>query len=133
MASSLRSTSGTIFKGVDVRGKTILILVNDPPVPDPLDADRLDPNVFKGRAMTYYGRWTYKFEMAASKGAAAAIIVHEDGPAGYPWQVVEGSNSRENFALQRPDRNLGRAAIEGWITLSRAKKLCATAGFDSNP
>src|SRR5690606_18841329 len=79
------------YKDVDVRGKTILMLVNDPAVPDPADPSRLDPNVFRGEAMTYYGRWTYKYEIASEKGAAAAIIVHETGPAGYPWEVVAGS------------------------------------------
>ncbi len=118
------------FKDMDVRGKTIVMLVGDPPVPDPRDAAKLDDQVFKGRAMTYYGRWTYKYEIAAAKGAAAAIIVHEQGPAGYPWFVVVGSNSRENFDLAKPDRNLDRAAIEGWIPLSEAKKLCGAAGFD---
>ncbi|MBK9140230.1 MAG: M28 family peptidase [Verrucomicrobia bacterium] len=118
------------FKDVDVRGKTLLMLVGDPPVPDPRDETRLDDAMFKGRAMTYYGRWTYKFEIAAAKGAAAAIIVHEQGPAGYPWLVVVGSGSRENFDLAKPDRNLGRTAIEGWIPLSEAKKLCGAAGFD---
>src|SRR5205814_7036918 len=70
------------YKGVDVRGKTIVMLVNDPAVPDPNDPSKLDPKFFKGRAMTYYGRWTYKYEIASEKGAAAAILVHETGPAG---------------------------------------------------
>jgi hypothetical protein len=68
------------YKGLDVRGKTLLMLVNDPPVPDPKDPAQLDPAVFKGRAMTYYGRWTYKYEIASEKGAAAAILIHETGP-----------------------------------------------------
>ena len=76
------------YKGVDVKGKTILMLVNDPAIPDPADASKLDEKMFKGRAMTYYGRWTYKFEVASQKGAAAAIIIHETGPAGYPFEVV---------------------------------------------
>jgi Zn-dependent M28 family amino/carboxypeptidase len=86
--------------------------------------------MFKGRAMTYYGRWTYKFEIAAEKGAAAAIIIHETGPAGYPWAVVQGSNSRENFDLQSSDRNMGRTPVEGWITLDKAKELFAASGQD---
>jgi Zn-dependent M28 family amino/carboxypeptidase len=118
------------FKGIDVRGKTIVFLVNDPAIPDPRDASKLDDNMFKGRAMTYYGRWTYKFEIAAERGAAAAIIVHETGPAGYPWAVPMGSNSRENFDLQTADRNMGRAAIEGWIHLDQARELFASAGQD---
>lgn len=118
------------FKGTNVRGKTILLLVNDPQIPDPSDEHRLDPSMFKGRAMTYYGRWTYKFEEAARKGAAAVLIVHEQALAGYPWAVVVDSNGRENFDLQAPDKNLGRSAIEGWITHEWAGKLCALAGFD---
>jgi len=118
------------FKGVDVRGKTILVLINDPQLPDPSDEHRLDPAMFKGRAMTYYGRWTYKFEEAARKGAAAVLIVHEQALAGYPWGVVVDSNFRENFDLQAPDKNLGRSAIEGWVTRDWAMKLCAAAGFD---
>ncbi len=85
------------YKDVDVKGKTMLILVNDPPVPDAADATKLDEKMFKGRAMTYYGRWTYKYEIAATKGAAAVLIVHETGPAGYPFEVVSGSFGRENF------------------------------------
>jgi Zn-dependent M28 family amino/carboxypeptidase len=80
--------------------------------------------------MTYYGRWTYKYEIAAEKGAAAAIIVHEDGPAGYPWSVVAESNSQEAFDLARDDGNRGRTAIEGWVTLGQGRKLCAAGGFD---
>ena len=70
------------YKGQDVTGKTIVMLVNDPAVPSPNDSTQLDSTMFKGRAMTYYGRWTYKYEIASAKGAAAAIIVHETGPAG---------------------------------------------------
>jgi Zn-dependent M28 family amino/carboxypeptidase len=116
------------YKGLDVRGKTLLMLINDPPIPDPNDPSKLDDKMFKGKAMTYYGRWTYKYEIATEKGAAAAIIVHETGPAGYPWQVVVGSNSRENFDLQTPDKNMKRVAIEGWMTLESARKLCAASG-----
>ena len=75
--------------------------------------------MFKGRAMTYYGRWTYKYEMATQKGRPRPSSLHETGPAGYPWFVVVGSNSRENFDLQTPDKNLRRVAVEGWITLRR--------------
>ena len=118
------------FKGVDVRGKTLLMLINDPPVPDPNDPTKLDEKMFKGREMTYYGRWTYKYEIAAAKGAAAAIIVHQTGPAGYPWGVVMMSNGRENFAID-PGTNLPeRAKVEGWITLDNAKKMLAAAGAD---
>ena len=91
------------YKGLDVRGKTLIMLVNDPPVADPADPSKLAPTFFKGRAMTYYGRWTYKYEIASEKGAAAAILVHETGPAGYPFEVVKGSWGRENFDLAQPD------------------------------
>ncbi|HSZ58063.1 MAG TPA: M20/M25/M40 family metallo-hydrolase [Tepidisphaeraceae bacterium] len=118
------------FKDVDVRGKTLLMLINDPPVPDPNDPTKLDPKMFKGREMTYYGRWTYKYEIAAKKGARAAIIVHQTGPAGYPWGVVMISNGRENFGLQTPDATSGRVAVEGWITLDNARKILSAAGAD---
>jgi Zn-dependent M28 family amino/carboxypeptidase len=118
------------YKGVDVRGKTIVMLINDPAVPDASDPSKLDERMFKGNAMTYYGRWTYKYEIARDKGAAAAIIVHETGPAGYPYEVVSGSWSRENFDVQTPNKNMDRAAVEGWITLDRAKELMTASGQD---
>jgi len=118
------------FKGVDVRGKTIVMLVGDPPVPDPNDPSKLDERMFKGHAMTYYGRWTYKYEVAAQRGAAAALIVHETGPAGYPFWVVINSNTGELFELQAADQNLGLAAVEGWITMDQAKALLAATGLD---
>ncbi len=117
------------FKDVDVKGKTIIVLVNDPAVVDPADPSKLDPNTFKGEAMTYYGRWTYKFEQGAKKGAAAIFVVHETGPAGYPFSVVQG-NLREKFDLVTPDKNMGRANIEGWLTLDAAKKMLALGGQD---
>ena len=116
------------YKGVDVRGKTIVMLVNDPAVPDPADASRLDDTVFGGRAMTYYGRWTYKYEIASEKGAAAALIVHETGPAGYPYEVVSGSWGRENFDLDKDDGNTSRVAVEGWLSEERARKLFQLSG-----
>ncbi|MGE0455027.1 MAG: M28 family metallopeptidase [Vicinamibacteria bacterium] len=117
------------YKGADVRGKTLVMLVNDPPLPDPAQPGRLDPKQFGGRAMTYYGRWTYKYEEGARKGAAAVILVHETGPAGYPFSVVQGKTA-EQFDLVTPDRNMGRAALEGWITLDKAKALFALGGQD---
>ncbi len=117
------------FKDVDVKGKTIIVLVNDPAVPDPADPSRLDPKVFGGNAMTYYGRWTYKFEEGARKGAAGVLVVHETGPAGYPFSVVQG-NLREKFDLVTPNRNMDRAAVEGWITLDTAKTIFSMAGQD---
>ena len=89
------------------------MLVNDPQIPDPKDPTKLDDSMFKGRAMTYYGRWTYKYEIAAQKGAAAAIIIHETGPAGYPFEVVSGSWGGENFTIQRPDNNASTRARAG--------------------
>jgi Zn-dependent M28 family amino/carboxypeptidase len=117
------------FKDVDVKGKTIIVLVNDPAVPDPSNPAKLDPNVFKGDAMTYYGRWTYKFEEGARKGAAAILVVHETGPAGYPFKVVQG-NLNEKFDLVTPDKNMARANIEGWITTDAAKKILTLGGQD---
>ena len=118
------------YKGVDVRGKSIVMLVNDPPIPDPADPSKLDEKMFKGRAMTYYGRWTYKYEIAAEKGAAAALIVHETGPAGYPYFVLIASHARENFDLQSADRNASRVPVQGWLTLSKAKEFFTQAGQD---
>ncbi len=115
------------YKGVDVRGKTVVMLVNDPPVPDPKDPKKLDPNVFGGDAMTYYGRWTYKYDTGAQKGAAAVLLVHETGPAGYPWSVVK-SFGGERFDLVTPNRNMDKAAVEAWISLEQARKLFAMAG-----
>jgi Zn-dependent M28 family amino/carboxypeptidase len=117
------------FKGVDVKGKTIMVFVNDPQVPDPADPSKLDQKTFNGRAMTYYGRWTYKFEEGARRGAAGVLIVHETGPAGYPFQVVQG-NLIEKFVLVTPDKNMGRAAIEGWVTLDTAKAILKMGGQD---
>ena len=117
------------FKGIDVKGKTIIVLVNDPAVPDPAGPGKLDPKTFGGEAMTYYGRWTYKFEEGARRGAAGVLVVHETGPAGYPFSVVQG-NLNEKFDLVTPDKNMGRAAIEGWLTLDATRKILALAGQD---
>jgi Zn-dependent M28 family amino/carboxypeptidase len=117
------------FKGVDVRGKTLVMLVNDPAVPDPADPSRLDDSLFRGRAMTYYGRWTYKYEIGAEKGAAAVLIVHETGPAGYPWEVLSGGGGRENFEIDVAHGNRDRAAVEGWITEERARTLFRLSGL----
>ena len=118
------------YKGVDVKGKTVIMLINDPAVPDPADPSKLDPSLFKGKAMTYYGRWTYKYEIASEKGAAACLIVHEAGPAGYPYQVVTGSWGRENFDLFLPDGNAGRVTVEAWLPLDKAKQVFQAAGKD---
>jgi Zn-dependent M28 family amino/carboxypeptidase len=112
------------FEGVDVRGKVILGLVNDPPAPPS------EPALFDGPAMTYYGRWTYKFEEAARRGAAGALLIHVTEMAGYGWNVVESSWSGEQFSLPADASAPGRAAVEGWITDDLARSLLASAGLD---
>lgn len=118
------------FKGVDVKGKYLVVLVNDPPVPDPADPSKLDPKTFGGTAMTYYGRWTYKFEKAAQMGAAGCLIIHQTDRAGYPWEVVRNSWSGTQFDLATPDKNMGRLAVESWITADFAAKLFRAADLD---
>ncbi|MEO8044656.1 MAG: M20/M25/M40 family metallo-hydrolase [Spartobacteria bacterium] len=118
------------FKGVDVKGKTVVFLINDPPIADPKDPSKPDEKMFKGKAMTYYGRWSYKYEVAAEKGAAAAVIVHETIPAAYPWTVVENSNSKANFVIDAPDKNMSTIGVRSWIQLETARKLFAAAGKD---
>jgi Zn-dependent M28 family amino/carboxypeptidase len=114
------------FKGVDVRGKTVVMLVGDPPIPDARDSTRLDSTMFRGRAMTYYGRWTYKFEAAAAHGAAAVLLVHQTGPAGYPWATVQ-SNAHEKFEVAGGPPHV---AVEGWIQLDVARRIFAAGGHD---
>ena len=118
------------YKGVDLRGKTLLMLINDPAIPDPNDPTKLDPAMFKGQAMTYYGRWTYKYEIAAEKGAAAAIIIHETEPAAYPYSVVQSSWGSENFEVDAADKNMEHVAVRAWLQLDAAKKLLAASGED---
>jgi Zn-dependent M28 family amino/carboxypeptidase len=117
------------YKGTDLKGKTLVMLVNDPPVPDPNNPGELDAKTFGGKAMTYYGRWTYKYEIGAQKGAAGVLIVHETGPAGYGFNVIQGKTG-EQFDLVTPDKNMGRVAVEGWITLDQTKALMQSAGQD---
>ncbi|MCG8434803.1 MAG: M28 family metallopeptidase [Gammaproteobacteria bacterium] len=112
------------YEGIDVRGKTVVMLINDP------GFRTEDPDLFNGRAMTYYGRWTYKYEEAARQGAAAAVIIHDTAPAAYGWGVVEGSWSGPQLDLERPDGGAGRVAAEAWITLDVANKLFTDAGLD---
>jgi Zn-dependent M28 family amino/carboxypeptidase len=109
------------YENVDVTGKVVVMLVNDPPLPD---------ERFGGRAMTYYGRWTYKFEQAAAQGAAGAILVHNTEAAGYPWAVVENSWSGEQFDVVRADGGKDRCAFESWVTEDAARELFKMAGRD---
>ena len=118
------------YKDANVRGKTILMLINDPAIPDPKDSSKLDVKMFKGKAMTYYGRWTYKYEIAAQKGAAAAVIIHETGPAAYPYSVVKTSWAKENYEIDAPNKNMDAVEVRSWITLDVAKKLLADCGQD---
>jgi Zn-dependent M28 family amino/carboxypeptidase len=112
------------FKEVDVRGKILLVLVNDPPPP------RNEPELFGGRAMTYYGRWTYKFEEAERRGAAGALIVHTTERAGYPWHTVVGSWAKEQRMLPRDPKLPPPLGVRGWITDSAATALLRQAGLD---
>ncbi len=108
------------YAGLDVKGKTVVVLVNDPGI--------VDDKLFKGNTMTYYGRWTYKFEEAARQGATGVLIVHDTGPASYGWSVVRSGWSKSKLYLQAEDDNRSRAAMEGWLTLESAKKLFKLAG-----
>ncbi|HVW09375.1 MAG TPA: M28 family metallopeptidase [Bryobacteraceae bacterium] len=117
------------YKGVDVKGKTLLMLVNDPQIPDPNDPTKLDDSMFKGRAMTYYGRWTYKYEIAAQKGAAAVMIIHETNMAGYSFSVVVDSWGGENFTIDDAN-NEKTVPVQGWFTYDKAAELCKAAGLD---
>jgi len=114
------------YAGLDVKGKTVVVLVNDPGN----EATSPDPKFFKGKAMTYYGRWTYKYEEAARQGAAAVIIVHETKPAAYGWPVVRDSWGGANMFLEAADKNVGLAKFEGWITHETAIDLFKRAGQD---
>jgi Zn-dependent M28 family amino/carboxypeptidase len=117
------------YKGKDMRGKTLVMLINDPAIPDPDDASALDPNLFKGKEMTYYGRWTYKYEIAKKLGAAAVLIVHETIPAGYPYEVVRHSWANENFFLDTQTGS-GFPPVAGWLQLDAAKAMLSASGLD---
>jgi Zn-dependent M28 family amino/carboxypeptidase len=110
------------YAGLDVRGKTVVVLINDP------GFITGDTTLFKGKAMTYYGRWTYKYEEAARHGAAAVLIVHDTKPASYPWSVVESSWAGNQLFPQTKDRGASKCGLEGWLTLDAARRLLTAAG-----
>ena len=109
------------YAGLDVKGKTVLMLVNDP------GYATSDTNLFNGKSMTYYGRWTYKYEEAAREGAKAAIIIHETGAAGYPWAVVQNSWSGSLFYLEDNDLSKSDLQFKAWVTTDAAKKIFESA------
>lgn len=112
------------FEGIDVKGKTLIVLVNDPGFATQDDA------LFTGNAMTYYGRWTYKYEEAARQGAAAVFIVHETAPAAYPWSVVESSNTGSKYTLIDDNNNASQLPIMGWIDVEAANAIFQQANLD---
>jgi Zn-dependent M28 family amino/carboxypeptidase len=113
------------YAGVDVKGKTVVVMVNDP------DFDAKDlTGEFGGKAMTYYGRWTYKYEEAARQGAAAVLIIHDDAPAAYGWNVVNSSWTGTQFLAQSKDGGASQTAANGWMQKSVAKEIFAAAGQD---
>src|SRR5262249_29385802 len=97
---------------------------------DSANPSELDAKIFGGRAMTYYGRWTYKFDIGAQKGAAGVLVVHETERAGYPFQVVQDGFTGERFNLVTPTKNLDKSPVESWISLDAARKLLQMAGQD---
>lgn len=114
------------YAGLDVKGKTVVILIND--ADWQTAAAGQDAGPFEGRAMTYYGRWTYKFEEAARQGAAAAIIVHDTEPAAYGWSVVQSSWTGAQYELDEPGNHMDQSEMVAWIQLAKAKELFAAAG-----
>ena len=112
------------YQGINVKGKTVVVMVNDPGF--------YNSKLFKGKTMTYYGRWTYKYEEAARQGAAGILIIHDEAPASYPWSVVQSSFSGSKLYLQSADHDMHRAAIEGWISHESAINLFKIAGIPSN-
>lgn len=112
------------YANVDVKGKTVIVLVNDPGFASQ------DNTLFNGNAMTYYGRWTYKYEEAARQGAKAVFIVHETMPAGYGWGVIQNSNTNTKYALVDDNNNQSQIGVMGWIQVSAAKSIFEQAGLD---
>jgi Zn-dependent M28 family amino/carboxypeptidase len=113
------------YEGVDVKGKTVVILVNDPDWQEP---DLEGP--FNGKAMTYYGRWTYKYEEAARQGAAAALIVHDSEPAAYGWNVVQSSWTGPQYNMDEPSGHMDQSKVIGWLTNAAARRVLAESGQD---
>ncbi|UNU44974.1 M20/M25/M40 family metallo-hydrolase [Sphingopyxis sp. YF1] len=113
------------YAGLDVKGKTVVVLVNDPDW-----QTKETKGDFNGRAMTYYGRWSYKYEEAARQGAAAVLIVHDTEPAAYGWNVVESSNTGTQYLAESKDGGAKETVANGWIQLAKAKELFASAGQD---
>lgn len=113
------------YEGLDVEGKTVVVLVNDP------GFATKDSTLFNGESMTYYGRWSYKYEEAARQGAAGILIIHETRPASYPWSVVRGGWSGANLYLQAQDNNMSRSKVEGWVSIESARKIFNLAGLDT--
>ncbi|MEQ9443474.1 MAG: M28 family metallopeptidase [Cyclobacteriaceae bacterium] len=111
------------YKGIDMHGKTAVVLVNDP------GFGTEDSTLFKGNTMTYYGRWTYKYEEAARQGAEGVIIIHNTAPAGYPWGVVQSSWTGKTLYLQSEGNNQSRCAFEGWVSQGAARELMQMAGI----
>ncbi len=112
------------FKGVDVKGKLIVVLINDP------DFETAKPGAFGGKAMTYYGRWTYKYEEAARRGAAGVLIVHETAPASYGWATVANSNTNTMFDIVRADSKSEHPPVEAWIQRDLAVEMFKASGLD---
>ncbi len=108
------------YAGINVKGKTVVVMINDPGF--------ADSTLFKGKNMTYYGRWTYKFEEAARQGAAGILIIHDTTPAAYPWSVVRSGWSKSKLQLESQDNGSSRAIVEGWITMDIAKQLFKLGG-----
>lgn len=112
------------YQGLDVRGKTVVMLVNDP------GFATQDSSLFNGNSMTYYGRWTYKYEEASRQGAEAALVIHQTEPAGYGWNVVSTGWSGPQFGLVAADSNMSRVAVEGWISEGAARGIFALSHVD---
>ena len=112
------------YEGIDVKGKTVVILINDP------GYATQDEALFNGNSMTYYGRWGYKFDEAAAQGAAGAIIIHNTKPAAYPFSVVQSSWTGAQFSMERADKGMSLASFEAWITHDKAKAIFERAGLD---